>query len=205
MNTPQPSAPLDLPVSSSSVIAPPCATSSFRQAEWFEQEVHIHDGQLKAYLRGAFPAVHDVDDVVQESYLRMWRRHTVEPIRTAKAYLFTIARRLAIDWIRHEKSSVVDAVEDLNVLPVYNERSSSVDAATRTDTKELLAAAVDALPARCREVVILRKFKLLSTRETALKLGLKEQTVEMQLSRGNTRIREYLAARGMTSVLGRDA
>ncbi|MFM8334712.1 MAG: RNA polymerase sigma factor, partial [Opitutaceae bacterium] len=41
----------------------------------------------------------------------------------------------------------------------------------------LLVAAIDALPARCREVVILRKFKLLSARETALQLGLKEATV----------------------------
>ncbi len=65
-------------------------------------------------------------------------------------------------------------------------------------------AAIDALPARCREVVVLRKFKLLSARETALQLGLKEATVEMQLSRGNARIRARLAAHGVTSVLGHD-
>jgi DNA-directed RNA polymerase specialized sigma24 family protein len=52
--------------------------------------------------------------------------------------------------------------------------------------------------------VILRKFKLLSARETALQLGLKEATVEMQLSRGNARIRAHLAAHGVTSVLGHD-
>ena len=69
----------------------------------------------------------------------------------------------------------------------------------------MLIAAVDALPARCREVVILRKFTLLSARETASKLGLKEHTVEMQLVRGNTRIRAYLAARGITTVLGRES
>ncbi len=42
--------------------------------------------------------------------------------------------------------------------------------------------------------MILRKFKLLSVRETALQLGLKEATVEMQLSLGNARIRAHLAA-----------
>jgi len=166
--------------------------------------VHAHDGQLKAYLRVAFPAVRDVDDIVQESYLRIWRRQTLQPVRTTKAFLFTIARRLTIDWLRREKSSMVDAVEDLEAVAVLEEGRSAADVVGDAEITAFLVAAIDGLPARCREVVILRKFKLLSAKETALQLGLKEATVEMQLSRGNTRIRAHLAARGVTSVLGHD-
>ena len=160
---------------------------------------------MKAYLRTSFPTVRDVDDIVQESYLRIWRRQSVEPVRTAKAFLFTIARRLAIDWLRREKSSVVDAVEDLEAVAVMEEGRSTAEVVADAEITALLVAAIDALPARCREVVILRKFKLHSAREAALQLGLKEATVEMQLSRGNARIRAYLAARGITSVLGHGA
>ena len=53
----------------------------------------MHDDHLKAYLRTSFPTVRDVDDIVQESYLRIWRRQSIQPVRTAKAFLFTIARR----------------------------------------------------------------------------------------------------------------
>lgn len=182
-----------------------CDAPSAAQSEWFRQEVHAHDEQLKSYLRIAFPTVRDVDDIVQESYLRTWRRQSCQPIRAAKAFLFTVARRLSIDWLRREQTSVVEAVEDLEALPVSTEGRSTADLVAQEEITALLVAAVEALPARCREVVILRKFQLLSARETALRLGLKEATVEMQLSRGNARIRAHLAARGITSVLGHDA
>lgn len=175
------------------------------RARWFVEEVQPHETSLRSYLKGSFPTVRDTDDVVQESYLRVWRRQAVLPIKSAKAFLFTIARRLAIDWIRHEKISALDPVEDLASLAVYDHGNSAADAVSRAEIIALLIDAVDALPARCREVVILRKFKFLSARETALKLGIKEHTVEMQLVRGNARIREYLEARGITTVLGRES
>ena len=99
---------------------------------------------------------------------------------------------------------MVTAVENLEAVAVSEEVKSTSEVVGDAEITALLVAAIDALPARCREVVILRKFKLLSARETALQLGLKEATVEMQLSRGNARIRAYLAARGITSVLGHD-
>jgi RNA polymerase sigma-70 factor (ECF subfamily) len=81
----------------------------------------VHDDHLKTYLRTSFPTVRDVDDIVQESYLRIWRRQSVQPVRTAKAFLFTIARRLTIDWLRREKSSVVEVVDDLEAVAVSEE------------------------------------------------------------------------------------
>lgn len=166
--------------------------------------MHAHDEHLKAYLRTSFPTVRDVDDIVQESYLRIWRRQSIQPVRTAKAFLFTIARRLSIDWLRREKCSVLEMVEDLESVAVADEGKSTAEAVASAEITTLLVAAIDDLPPRCREVVILRKFKLLSARETALQLGLKEATVEMQLSRGNARIRAHLAAHGVTSILGHD-
>ena len=169
---------------------------------WFKSEVHTHDNQLKAYLRGSFPKMRDVDDVVQESYLRVWQKRAEEPIKSAKAFLFTVARRLAIDWIRHDRVTAIDQVDNLEGLAVYDNGNSAADAVTRSDLIDLLVDAVDALPPRCRDVMILRKFKLLSTYETAHRLGLSEHTVAVHCIRGSNRVREYLAARGINTVLG---
>ena len=106
--------------------------------------------------------------------------------------------------MKREKSSLVEVVEDLEAVTASEVGKSTAEVVADAEVTALLVAAIDALPARCREVVILRKFKLLSARETALQLGLKEATVEMQLSRGNARIRAHLAAHGVTSVLGHD-
>jgi DNA-directed RNA polymerase specialized sigma24 family protein len=80
------------------------STAVAGQTRWFTEEVHPHDASLKAYLRGSFPSVRDVDDVVQESYLRIWKARAIHPISSARAFLFRIARHLALDTLRHENN-----------------------------------------------------------------------------------------------------
>jgi RNA polymerase sigma-70 factor (ECF subfamily) len=170
------------------------------QARWFTEEVHPHDAQLKAYLRGAFPAVRDVDDVVQESYLRVWRVRAAGPIRSARAFLFTVARRLAIDGTRRHLASPVDTIADLAQLRVADEM---VDIAGDVEQRERVAFLGDAiarLPDRCRAVFLLHKIEGLSRRETAERLGLAEKTVEVQTARAMERCGEFLRRRGVTGL-----
>ena len=170
------------------------------QARWFTEEVHPHDAQLKAYLRGSFPAVHDVDDVVQESYLRVWRVRAEGPIRSARAFLFTVARRLAIDGTRRHLASPIDAITDLARLRVADE---TVDIAGEVEQRErvaLLGEAIARLPDRCRAVFLLHKIEGLSRRETAERLALAEKTVEVQTARAMERCGEFLRRRGVTGL-----
>ena len=69
-------------------------------ARWFAEEVHPHESHLRSYLRGRIPADRDVDDVVQDSYLRVWRARAARPIHSATAFHFTIARHLALDALQ---------------------------------------------------------------------------------------------------------
>jgi RNA polymerase sigma factor (sigma-70 family) len=172
-------------------------TCSALSSEWFRDEVHRHEPSLRSYLHGAFPAVRDVDDVVQESFLRIWRARASQPIRSARGFLFQVARRLAIDLVRRDRVSPVDRGTDLATIEVADE---AVDAASALSTQEkirLLADALEDLPAKCREVVVLRKIQFLSQRETAERLGLSERTVESQLARGIRRCEQYLRRRGL--------
>ncbi len=168
------------------------------RSRWFVEEVHAHDSSLRSYLRGAFPAVRDVDDVVQESYLRVWRARPAEPIRSARAFLFRVARHLALDWLRHEKASPVDGVTDVADLSVVDHRPGVAETAGQREETALLLAAIDALPARCREIVILRKLRGLPQKEIAAQLGLSEQTVQVQVARGVRKCEDYLRRRGVS-------
>ncbi len=60
-----------------------------------------------------------------------------------------------------------------------------------------VADAIEALPSRCRQVVILRKLKGVPQKEVATRLGLSEKTVEAQLARGLARLEEFLRRRGV--------
>ena len=179
--------------------------ASVDHTRWFAEEVRAHEPALRSYLRGAFPAVRDVDDVVQESYVRVWRRQARNPIKSAKAFLFTVARRLVFDHLRHERRFPIEGVGDVESLGISDTRADAAECMGDGEKMELLIAAIDALPGRCREVVILRKLQLVPQREVAERLGISEKGVEIQLARGLGRCRAYLQARGLRSLFNDEA
>lgn len=179
--------------------SPPPAPDQLAAADtsrWFAEEVQPHGSDLKSYIRRAFPTLPDVEDVVQESYLRIWRQRAVEPIRSARALLFTLAQRIAVDGLRRRRRSPVEYVASVAALTVADDKPAAPDRLEEEEKIALLVAAIDALPARCREVVIFRKLKLLTQRETALRLGISEKGVEHQLARGIERCRAHLQRHG---------
>lgn len=166
-------------------------------ARWFAEEVHAHDGQLRAYLRGTYPAVRDVDDVVQESYLRIWKAKLVHPITSTKSFLFQVARNLAIDVVRRKRSAATDSSVGLHDLCVPDYSADVTATLSQQEKVDLLTAALSTLPERTREVVFLRKFQSVPQREVAARLGIAERTVETQLAKGMKRCAAYLKKRGI--------
>ena len=165
-------------------------------SQWFAEEIHPHGPSLRAYLRGTFPDVRDVDDVVQESFLRVWRARLDAPVRFSKSFLFQVARRIAIDWVRRERVSPLTAVADVAALPVPDERPGVADTACRRDEFELLIRAIDAMPPRLREVIILRKIDGLPQKEIAARLNLSALTVQIHVVRGLRRLQDYFERHG---------
>ena len=165
------------------------------QARWFSEEVQPHEPVLRSYLRGSFPAVRDVDDVVQESYLRIWKTCTTQPIKSAKAFLFTVARRLALDHVRSQRRSPIVAVTELSHLFVLDRAPSASEVAATAAEIAFLVEAVDSLPARCREIFILRRLQGVPQKDIAARLRLSEQTVQVQAARGLRRCAEFMQRR----------
>ena len=117
-----------------------------------------------------------------------------------KAYLFTTARNVTFALFRRSHFLSDRSMTDRAVLSIAEEE---VDVAEQVSTKQevaVLLEAVDALPIRCREIFILRKLQGVSQKEIALRLGLSEQTVQVQTARGTKKCARYLRKHG---VVGR--
>jgi len=162
---------------------------------WFHDEVQPHTPALRAYLHRAFPHVRDVDDIVQESCLRAWRFRLAAPVQHPKSFLFQIARRLALDWLRRDHVAPFVTVPDLATLPHADPAPTGFDSAAVRDELDLLVAAFDALPPRVREVIVLRKIDGLSQKEIAARLGLSELTVQVHVVRGLRRLEDFFRSR----------
>lgn len=190
------------------VVSPPpiashsASAAADNAARWFAEQVHPHDAQLKAYLRSSFPAVRDVEDVVQESYLRILRSRAAQPIHSAKAFLFKVARHVALNLVDRQRASPVIVVGDLSGLPVLDDRPGVVETVGKNEKLRVLVQALANLPPRCREIIILRKLKGVPQKDVAARLGIAEKTVEEQVARGVKRCEDYLRRRGVTTCYG---
>jgi RNA polymerase sigma factor (sigma-70 family) len=127
----------------------------------------------------------------------MWRRHATKPISLVKGFLFQVARHLALDHLRHERSSPIDRVMDLARSSVMDIGTGVIETTCLVEETALLLEAIDALPPRCREIFMLRKLRGVPQKQIALQLGISEQTVEAQIVRGMRRCGDYLQKRGL--------
>ena len=166
-------------------------------ARWFAEEVQPHESSLRSYLRGVFPLLPDIDDLVQESYARLIRARETGRVSYAKAFLFTTARNAALDFFRRRQVVRIDGVADLDELSVLEDRPDASEALNKQQELALLAEAVRGLPDRCRQVLTLRLLYGMPQKEIAAELRISEHTVKAQLAKGMRRCAEFLSARGL--------
>jgi RNA polymerase sigma-70 factor (ECF subfamily) len=174
------------------------------QSRWFAESVRPHEAELRAFLRRHFPTLTDVDDLVQETYVRLIRAQAAGEIAEPRAYMFTTARNAAFDLFRKRRPVSVEELGKNEWLNVVEEKPDAAEAASRRQEIALLTEAIGALPPRCRDVVTLRRLHGLSYREIAARLGIAEKTVNAHLALGLVRCRQFLAVRGVVGVRDRD-
>lgn len=163
---------------------------------WFRREIQPHEPALRGFLRRQFPGIADVDDVVQESYLRLLQRRAgASPVTSVKSYLFAIARNTALGLFRRRRRSPVVAWHDPERLAEVRGPGDVVADVALGEDLALATAAIDGLPPRCREIFILWALHDVAQPEIAARLGISICTVRAQLATGMRRCMEHVARR----------
>jgi RNA polymerase sigma-70 factor (ECF subfamily) len=159
-------------------------------ARWFAEEVQPHEATLRGYLH-RLAAWADIDDLVQETYTRLLRVRERGEVRSTRGLLFATARNAARDLFRRQAVAKTTAVGEIERVGALDEAPAPDEFVSRSQEIELLSAAIAALPGRCREVFVLRRFDGLSHREIARRLGISEHTVEVQLTKALRRCEDF--------------
>lgn len=178
--------------------SPSGEVASTNHTRWFRDEVQPHEAALRAYLRGRFPRLRDVDDLIQETYARLLRARVAGQLEEVRPYLFVIARNVALDLTRHRQVAATDSLGNLEQLPVAEDRADAAETAAYEQEIEILHEAIAALPPRCREILILRRFHGHSYERIARQLDISPNTVDAQLCLAVFRCRQFLLLRGVS-------
>jgi len=151
---------------------------------WFVNEVLPLEAALMQFLRRSGRNAHDLADLRQEVYLRVCEAAKQQIPRPVRPFLFTVARNLMIDQMRRDQVIPIDAVSDLEALNIAADVPGPDRNAMARSELRRLQAALDELPPRCREVLILRRIDGLSRSEISQRMGITEKTVTQYLTNG---------------------
>lgn len=125
----------------------------------------------------------DPDDAVQESLLLIFRRiGALRTLASFPAWTFSIVRR--------ECHRLWRAMHD--ELPTENEKLPTMVYIDHFELRSDLAAAIQSLPEKYREAIILRDFEEFSISEIADQLLLTRAAVKSRIHRGRQMVQEYL-------------
>jgi RNA polymerase sigma factor (sigma-70 family) len=165
--------------------------------EWFLDQIFRHRAALHRYLRKFTSGAEDVEDLVQETYVRMYALRDFRDVDSPRAMLFRIAHNLTVERARRQTAQATDSMGDLEALDVFSNEAPADEQIDARRRFESFCAAVDRLPPLCRRVFVLRKVYRLSHDEIAEVLGVSHSTIEKHVAKGLVRCRDYLRETGL--------
>lgn len=157
----------------------------------FRLLVDRHADRLLAFSKRMLGDGAGAEDVVQDTYLSLWRKAgTWTPQARVSTWLYRIARNAALDRLRRRKPTVDP--EDVVLIDTGPAPDRGLDdAATATAVRD----ALDALPERQRAAIVLVHYEGLSGADASSALDISVEALESLLSRGRRALRQALATR----------
>lgn len=163
----------------------------------FDVLVHRYKDQLLNYVFRFVGNRVDAEDIVQETFLRVYKnKHYYKEIAKFSTWVYTIAGNLAKTELRRRKrrklfsvSNFVNEERDFDIPDPNRSPDQRVDGALKD---EIIQKAIDKLPAKFKEVIILRDIQEFAYEEISEILNIPLGTVKSRVNRGRLKLQEDL-------------
>jgi RNA polymerase sigma-70 factor (ECF subfamily) len=149
---------------------------------------------LRRYLTRLLGNASEAQDVAHDAYMRVYPSITSQAARRPAALLYTAARRLAINRLKHRSVSPIARDAFIPEMSASGEPGVEQQVITRQEL-DILEEAIAQLPEGCRAVLLMCKIEQLSHREIADRLSIAVSTVEKQHARALRLLRTALQGR----------
>ncbi len=142
----------------------------------------------------------DAEELVQDVFLKIWeKREILEASQNLKAYIFKIAVNSIYDFIR--RKNIENAYKDFSRLNYTNQNDDTWHSVVYEEMKTTLDTLIQQMPEQRRRIFDLSKNKGLTNDEIALRLGLSKRTVENQLYRAVSFLKNQLQNKSLLALL----
>jgi RNA polymerase sigma-70 factor (ECF subfamily) len=149
---------------------------------------------LARAVKGIVPPK-EIEDIVQETYVRACQAGHRDEIRTPRSFLFKTARNLALDYAKRAESRLAISVEDeqeFGLGETQRAANETFDQVASNEEFSQFCEAVRRLPVQCRRAFVLKKVYGYTQREIATELNISESTVEKHIAQGIKRCTYFM-------------
>lgn len=154
-----------------------------------------HQTRLKRYLSRFLCNPQDVEDAAQEAFLRAYNTEKGREIEQPKAFLYRIAKHIALAQLSRKSRQITDYLADFDTLGDLPGEDSAEDEFIARQTFAIHCEAVVELAPQCRRIYLMRKVYGMSHKEIAERIGIAVSTVEKHLIKGVEQCDRYVRQR----------
>ncbi|MBN1464201.1 sigma-70 family RNA polymerase sigma factor [candidate division KSB1 bacterium] len=167
--------------------------------------VNRYKDQLLNFAYRFLGSFEEAEDIVQETFLRLYRnKHAYRQIAKFSTWIYTIAGNLAKTELRKRKRRKVMSISDMGYedreLEIRDEGANTEQVANSALTEKIIQRAIDELPSRFKEVIILRDIQELSYEEVGSILKIPLGTVKSRVNRARLKLQSKLRDIKMPSL-----
>lgn len=165
-----------------------------------------HESAIRRHIRRFCADASDIDDFMQDAFVQSFAAELRTEIRNPKAFIFEVAKNVALADYRKNKRSPTEKLEDFGGADLILDENQS-SATDDIDGRRKLAAfatAVAHLPPKCREAFLMRRVDGLPYKQIANRMNISVSAVEKHVANGLLKCRTFLLEGGFEpSEIGR--
>jgi RNA polymerase sigma factor (sigma-70 family) len=176
---------------------------SDQRHHWIATHILPLEGEVRGWLRRHVHSLSqaDADDVIQESYARLWTAD-FSHITQARSYFYATVRNLLLEHARRARIVPMERLGEIEVLRIPSEEPGPERQVTARQELQRLLTIVGELPEQCQRAFRLQKFHGYSQKEIAEEMQISEKTVEKHLSVALVRVLRTLRQEDEESTRG---
>jgi len=151
------------------------------------------DGLVRSIMKMSVQQ-QDVDDILQETFIRVLDSDAKQQIKSPKGYLFVVSRNLVLKKLVQQSKEIHTEIDE---ALIENDIDNPVEKELYQKLKfERFSLVLNSLPEKHRRAILLRKLYCLNHKEIAKKMNISVSSVEKYIAIGLKQCKQSLCAQG---------